>query len=81
MSQLSGDNKAPLGPRSGQEAQAISHQLQGGWPWAVLSDPVHVVWSLSSGGNLASQETCSHTGAVGRPASRLHNQQGDAQEQ
>ena len=30
-------------------------------------------WGLSSYGNSASQETCAHTGALGRPASRLHN--------
>ena len=30
------------------------------------------LWGLSSYGNSASQETCAHTGALGRSASRLH---------
>ena len=40
--------KYPCDPTVGREAQAISHQLQGRWTWAVLSDPVHVVSGASA---------------------------------
>ena len=39
--------KYPWDPAVGREAQAISHQLQGGWTRAV-SDPVHVVSGASA---------------------------------
>ena len=73
-SQASGYDKASLGPRCGQGGSgcftSVTVRMDPSWP---LRSSSCGFWGLSSCGNPTSQEICAHTGALGRPVSRLHS--------
>jgi len=63
-----------LGPRCGQGGSgyftSVTVRMDPSWP---LRSSSCGFWGLSSCGNPTSQEICAHTGALGRPVSRLHS--------